>query len=132
MIYATKRQIKAFHAALGAQKARAFKAEMVLEASGGRTSSSKELSFEEMKGLLASLNSDKQSGGKRAMMRKMAAIAHRIGWKTEDGQLDKARLDDWARRFGKFNKAVPEHTAKELVELLAQFEAVEKHYENRA
>lgn len=136
----TTLQVKAIMATLGAMKLMGQKDSIILGASGGRTSSTRGLTFYEAKSLLAALN-DKTVNDERKqrMIRKLFAQAREIGWVKDhsyvapDGKLRKdaitAELHKWVEKYGYLHKKLNQYTYEELPKLLTQFEkGPYKHY----
>lgn len=131
---ATPQQTQAIHAVLWKKGLLKHKEELVLDASEGRTRSSRDLTKEEAKQLLTSLNDytvDKAQD-KTPMLKKLFAMCHEMGWITkkmiigEDGKMkegkDYARVYSWVEAHGYLKKKLNRYTYNELPKLISVFE----------
>ena len=102
------------------------KADLVQEASEGRTSSSAELSSEECQRLINHLqtmvNDQNRNTPENRMRRKVISIVHELRWKTPDGKIDYKRLDAWMLKYSYLHKKLNSYSAAELPALVTQFD----------
>ncbi len=133
---ASKKQVQAINAILATSGQMEFKKDIIWNATGGRTDRSSKMTFEEAKGLLASLNLgqvfSKEESGKIRMVRYIIAMAHEMGWIKKrvilnaDGHLgqlnDYTELTIWLVKYGYLKKPLNEYTYLELPKLLTQFQ----------
>lgn len=134
MSNATPQQITAIHCALHAQQLMKHKATIISGVSQGRTVSSKQLTFEEAKFLLADLNKNntqKEDGQK--MRNNIIAMAHEMGWITTKQVVtptglktvnDYSNLDAWMLQYSYQKKKLFNYTYQQLPKLVTQFKAV--------
>ncbi|MDB9473479.1 MULTISPECIES: hypothetical protein [Nostocales] len=127
-------RIHAMLAQLGVDKD--TKKSMLSELTGGRTSSTKDLSKDEadkfinqLKYLINQMGSDSAD----VMRKKIIGIAHNMGWqiicsRTNKVVADIERINNWCVKFGKFKKPLNKHQYSELVQLVSQFQNVEKQH----
>lgn len=129
---ATKEQIKAINTILSKKGLMDQKANIIGGATHGRTEHSSELLHDEAHGLLIALNkittTPKPS---KKMFGKMVAIAHEMGWITEQtvvtasGMQKKNNYNDlnnWVLKYGYLKKKLNDYTYAEFPKLLTQFE----------
>lgn len=143
---ATPEQVKAINATLAKMGLMSDKADIVLNATDGRTSHSSAMSFEEAKALLAALNRNVKATQatpkpSQKMVNKLFAMAHEIGWikgvtmVTPAGitcKKDYSRVHAWVDKFGYLHKPLSQYTYAELPKLVAQFEyGPYKHFLNK-
>lgn len=128
-----KSQIKRIHTILSTYaKHRGFpiekseKQQFVRECSGGRCSSTTELTHAEAEQMIFDLANLTYSTGdyqKADRQRKlMIHYARQMGWETEDGKADMKRINAWCIKTGYLHKPLMEHDAKELPKLVNQFQ----------
>ncbi|MEO8589438.1 MAG: hypothetical protein ABI432_08730 [Flavobacteriales bacterium] len=101
--------------------------ELVYQFTQGRTNSSREMLAHECNSLIHTLEQqlDDTEGDKLyRMRRKVFSLAHELGWELINGKVDRERLDFWCSKYGKFHKALMEHTVPELRSLITQLELV--------
>ena len=144
-------QNKALHSLLTLSGTAGMKADLVREASGGRTASSKELTSIEATHLIKHLENKlpskqfstaawlkkkaeketaevKEAGNR--MRRKIFSSCHQMGWyvpgMVKDGKpvLDYVRIDAYCTKYSPQHKALNKHTNAELTVLVSQFEKV--------
>lgn len=146
---ATAEQVKAINATLAKMGLMSDKADIVLNASAGRTTSTKALTIEEARSLLASLNKQgivggisspagRPGGASQKMTAKLFAMAHEMGWITAatvvgsagmETKKDYSRLHAWVLKYGYLHKPLSQYSYKEMPKLVSQFElGVYKHY----
>lgn len=105
-------------------------ADMVEQATKGRTQSRKELTELEARGLIRKLNETQKDNAVRAqrMRRKIIAMAHELGWQRDNAltgqrQADIERIDRWLTTYSGPKKPLKELTdAKETSKVVTQFE----------
>lgn len=132
---ASEAQIKALHTVLHKKGLLEHKAEMIGALTGGRTTSSKELNYDEAHALLQDLNKDNVSEdqGKR-MRNNIIAMAHELNWITSNqvinaaGKMevkkDYSRLDNWMQKSSYLKKKLWDYSYNELPKLVTQFKNV--------
>ncbi len=100
--------------------------------SSGRTTSIKELTFDEAGALIGQMKEDLgiEDSPKDKMQRKILSLAHEMGWKTPGGKVDVARVNSWCLKYGTFHKPFRAHHESELPSLVTQFEQVHLHFLN--
>lgn len=143
----TTQQIKAIQTMISKDaNMKAAKEDIVRGASKGRTSSVKELSFDEAKGLIGSLKLmqpakvvDKTDPCHK-MRGKILSMAHELGWRQQDGKgnllldekgkpkVDYERVNNWCIQYGHAHKRLDKHTAAELTKLVWQFKQAYKDF----
>jgi hypothetical protein len=107
--------------------------------SGGRTESSKELTFNEAGAVIAHFQSMDQEDRRSNKMRNyVLSMAHEMGWEKEGIKIEVAgttyskkkvdveRVNNWCVKFGYLHKKLDEYTYEELPKLVSQFEEVYK------
>ena len=139
----TENQLRAIHTLMGKFGITDKKdKESIIESfSGKRTTSSKELSFNEAGALIEHFQSMDQSERRSTKMRnKILMMAHEMGWELpakpsipgyEPGikpknKVDLARVNNWCVKFGHAHKPLDQYTYEELPKLVSQFEEVYK------
>lgn len=104
----------------------------------GRTISSKELTMTEARLLLSRLNQDDEQVRKmmlaeaRTLCRSIYFLASQISFLNkdypsdteEDREMNKAKLNVWARKYSKFHKNIQQMNVCELKEVKKQLEAI--------
>ncbi|MBS1783172.1 MAG: hypothetical protein JSS78_08900 [Bacteroidetes bacterium] len=110
---------------------------IVLGASQQRTTSTKELTSEEAKGLIQYLKKqDAQEQRAETMRRKIISRAHEMRWHTAETKdlprnyrkVDMPRLDDWMLKSSYLHKKLNQYRYSELPALVTQFEQVYKSF----
>lgn len=105
---------------------------------GGRTISSKELTMTEARLLLSRLNKEDEQVRKmmlaeaRTLCRSIYFLASQISFLNkdyptdtqEDFDMNKAKIDVWARKYSRFHKNVNQMNVVELKEVKKQLEAI--------
>lgn len=127
----TPGQIKIIRTIISARKLDHMKDELILSASEGRTSSTKDLYFIEADALIKSLNTEgKKEEDKSYKMRgKILSMAHEMQWyKPGTRKLNYDRINEWCEKFGYLHKRLDRYTYSELPKLVTQFEAVHKDF----
>lgn len=128
MQFANNQQKAAIHAILrkmGMDKDVEYKRDLVINASKGRCTSTRDLYYGEAQELINSLNgalgqSDEDIRANN-MRRKIIGIARAAGWE-KDGKADMDRINGWCQSRGQFHKGLNEHTYSELPALVTQFQ----------
>ena len=128
-----------------------FKKDMVHAFTGGRVSSTKELTWKEAQQLIEKLSGitveqprvpkvltreqqmalDIKMADKRECDKKRKLLiryAHQMGWEQADGKADMNRLNGWCINYGQFHKPLMEHTSTELSKIAVQLEKAYKDY----
>lgn len=130
---ATAAQLQKLHALLYNKGLLNRKQEIVEGVSGGRVSSSKDLTREEIGDLLTSLDdyNTVQKDKKGPMIKKLFAMAHEMGWVEkrtvfQDGELvekkDYGKVYEWVKKHGYKKTDLRRYTYKELPKLISVFE----------
>ncbi|MBC6425213.1 MAG: hypothetical protein GDA51_01815 [Ekhidna sp.] len=114
------------------------RSEVVLEVSGGRTCSLRQLSAAEYAHLLQRLRHFLPRGrdevSENNMRRKVIALFRKMGYEQavidEKGRMqfaaDMPAIEAWVKKYGKFHKSLNRHTKKELAQLVSQVELMNK------
>ncbi len=135
----TPAQLKALHATfhkLGMDDD--ARHECIASFTSGRTASSKYLTMNEARLLLSRLNQDDEQMRKmlleeaRTLCRSIYYLASRISFLNknypsdteEDREMNKAKVDIWARKYSKFRKNIRQMNVGELREVKRQLEAI--------
>jgi hypothetical protein len=145
-IYRSKSQNNLLHQLLERCGLSDMKAELVLAYTSGRSQHSSEMSWEECQQLIDSLQQNENK-----MRRKVLSICHQLGWycykkpyaeapvhewqlQLSNGRpiLDMKRINDWCIKYSHVHKSLNEHSEKDLVKLVSQFQLVLKHHLNKA
>ena len=138
---ANTQQIKAFWATLSSLGMKDEKEALVLQATNHRTTSSRDMSHQEMMDLLTHLNGGpgkkprKVNEERVRMIKKVHFLCHQMEWQktTPDGvlllkegrpQIDKERLDNWCQKYGPHKQPFNDHKTDQLPKLLAVLEKV--------
>lgn len=106
------------------------RAELVHSFSKGRTASSRELSIKEANALLSHLQVMVKDSDKSAdkMRKKIIHYARLMGWEQQNGKADMQRLESFILDKGVIKKPLNNFTAKELPQLVSQFESIYKKH----
>ncbi len=107
------------------------KADLVSGFTNGRSDSSKDLTNEEAKKMIAYLNStaDIHNEKSNKMRRKIISLAHEMHWHLSGTQkIDMPRLNAWCVKFGYLKKELNKYRYNELTTLVTQFTAVYNSY----
>lgn len=135
----TPEQLKALHATfhkLGMDDD--ARHECIASFTSGRTASSKYLTMNEARLLLSRLNQDDEQMRKmlleeaRTLCRSIYYLASQISFLNknypsdteEDREMNKAKVDIWARKYSKFRKNIRQMNVGELREVKKQLEAI--------
>ena len=132
----TKTQIAAVHVLLDKHGLTDDKANIIKQISNGRTSSTRELKFEEAMRWINAMNNKQpnDSDKKQRMFKHIIAMAHEMGWiKKEkrvmrEGDIKVVNIYDdlhaWVEKYGYLHKPMHKYTYEELPKLVTQFKAV--------
>lgn len=113
---------------------------IVQENTGGRTTSTRELTDSEARQILAQLKSldgastreDQEKAKADKMKRNIIRMAHEMGWKIKgSSKIDMKRLNDWCTKSGYLHKPLDNHIYSELPKLVTQFQIVHKGFLNK-
>jgi hypothetical protein len=134
----TKNQIITINTLLTQKGLQQDKAVIITGASGGRCSSTRELTCEEARRLIIFLNGKKtvendDKGGR--MRRHIIAMAHEMGWVKEvrvvsgstgaiESKRDYQDIHRWVTKYGYLHKPFNDYTYNELPKLVTQFKEV--------
>jgi hypothetical protein len=109
----------------------ARKTDIITGFTGGRSSSSRDMSFNEASALIQHLKGlDPQERKAEVMRRKIISMAHEMGWHLPGGnKIDMRRVDAWCLKYGYRHKKLDGYQYKDLPLLVTQFETGPyKHY----
>lgn len=103
------------------------KDELVYGASSGRTTSLRQLTMIEAKGLLSILL---ESDPANNMRKKIYSMAHEMRWvkSSDPGKVDKQKLDAIVLKYGYLHKKLMSYSYEELPKLVTQVENMLKSY----
>ncbi len=126
-------QLKTLHALLSSTGTMQFKREMIRDISGGRTESSRELTYQEAERIIEHLKSlNPTISGAEKMRKKILSFAHEMGWHTlinGEWKIDIKSVDSWCVKYSYLKKRLNDYTYEELPKLVTQFEhGPYKHY----
>jgi hypothetical protein len=127
----TPKQLKGVHTLFSKAgiKEKKDKGDVIISFTGGRTNSSRLMSFNEAEALIGHLKSmDPQTTGADKMRKKIISLAHEMNWKLESGKIDMKHINDWCKKFGYLHKVLDEYSYDELPQLVTQFESVYKDF----
>lgn len=125
MNYASKPQIAKIHVLLTQLNLMDSKKQIVSEFSNGRTSSSKELSFQEAKQLISRLAEHSPTERMKSLVFSLAYQAGIIyGSSGEDKKINAAKLNLFLKERGAVKKELNAMTYPELIRVHRQFEAI--------
>lgn len=139
----TKGQIIAINVAINKKGLADEKRKMIGDASNGRVTSTKDLSFDEAHSLLMFLNADTDNNQVKLdrQVRKLFAIAYDLKWIKEvsvigkGGKLEKKKdfsvVYQWVKQYGYLKKELREYNEKELPALITQLQRVAGYYLNK-
>lgn len=142
----TPQQLKALHATfhkLGMDDD--ARHECIASFTSGRTASSKHLTMTEARLLLSRLNQDDEQVRRmmlteaRTLCRSIYFLASQISFLNkdyptdtqEDFEMNKAKIDVWARKYSRFHKNVNQMNVAELKEVKEQLEAIARKEKTR-
>lgn len=113
-------QNKLIHALLNSTGMMQQKKNIIMGFTGGRSDSSKGLTYEEAGAMLVYLKSQDAA---HKMRRKIIKLAHEIDWKKPgSNMIDLHAIDNWCKKYGYGHKGLNEYTTVELPKLVTQFE----------
>lgn len=112
----------------------------------GRTSSSKELTMDEARLLISRLKGEDEQMRKmlleeaRALLRSIYYLSTQISFLNkdfptdtqEDFEMNKAKIDVWARKYSRFHKNIRQMNVEELRQVKKQLEAIARKENDRA
>lgn len=112
----------------------------------GRTSSSKELTMDEARLLISRLKGEDEQMRKmlleeaRALLRSIYHLSTQISFLNkdfptdtqEDFEMNKAKIDVWARKYSRFHKNIRQMNVEELRQVKKQLEAIARKENDRA
>lgn len=123
----SKQQIKILHTLLSRTGQMQYKREIINDFSGGRTTSSKELSYDEAKYLIGQLNG---LDPYQKMRKKVFALAYEMGMiygdTPEDIKMNAAKIDLFLKSRGTVKKPLIELNLTELNKVVNQFYVMAK------
>lgn len=143
----TPQQLKALHAAFRANgmddDARHG---CIYSFTSGRTSSSKELTMDEARLLISRLKGEDEQMRKmlleeaRALLRSIYYLSTQISFLNkdfptdtqEDFEMNKAKIDVWARKYSRFHKNIRQMNVEELRQVKKQLEAIARKENDKA
>lgn len=143
----TPQQLKALHATfhrIGMDDD--ARHECIYAFTSGRTESSKELTMDEARLLMSRLNEDDERMRRmlieeaRTLCRSIYYLSTRISFLNkdfptdtqEDFEMNKAKIDVWARKYSRFRKNIRQMNVSELREVKKQLEAIARKENDRA
>jgi hypothetical protein len=101
-------------------------------ASNGRTESTKALTENEAKIILAELEQKfPVRDGADVMRKKIISFAHQMFWELPGGKADMKRINNWCVEKGPYQKKLNDHTVKELTILVSVFKKIYKDFMDR-
>jgi len=113
-------QLKTLHVLLNNSGLMEQKKNLIAGITGGRTESSKELTYPEAGALITYLKTQEEG---HKMRRKIISLAHEMGWKLPGtNKIDIAHINDWCKKYGFGKKQLNEYTVAELPRLVTQFQ----------
>lgn len=100
------------------------KEELIHTYTDGRTTSIRDLLFDEAKSIISALTSGEVSIQSPAnkMRRKILSMAHEMDWELSTGQVDMKRINKWCVEYGYLHKELDQYTESELPQLINAFE----------
>jgi hypothetical protein len=118
-------QVSCIMAMINKLKLKAQKEHIIMGATDGRTTSTRELTSDEANALIKYLKSqDPDEIGAEKMRRKIISMAHEMGWKLPNSKADMERVDNWCVKYGFLHKKLNQYLYNELPKLVTQFESV--------
>lgn len=130
----TLSQNKTFHTLLGQTGLTAEKPALVNEFTGGRSSSSADMSVDEMAMLILHLQDclgtvpatirQADAASANQQRRRILAVAHQLRWEVAGGAVDMARVDKFCTEHGYLHKSLNDYTHEQLPKLINQFDQV--------
>lgn len=131
----TPSQSKKLHTLLSHLGLMDEKRQMITNFTGGRTSSSRQLTRKEAAVLIDGM--DKEDPAKK-MIRKIFAICHAMNWipahngNESEKRMNQAVIDMFLKKRGTYKKRLQDHTFSELPAVVSQFESIQKHCHEQA
>ncbi|MGV3588116.1 MAG: phage protein GemA/Gp16 family protein [Adhaeribacter sp.] len=136
-------QNKRLHLLLGKAGLMDEKPELVSFYTNGRTTSSRELTYQEADKLIKYLESITQSKQKATaesadkMRKNIIAICYELGWiepsdNPEERKINMAAIDSFIKQRGYLKKPLNDFTPKELPKLVSQFKQILEHSKQTA
>jgi len=103
---------------------------MIMGFTGGRSDSSKELTYNEAAAFIKHLKGlDPNKAGAEKMRNKILYYAHEMGWHIKGTtKIDMQRVDNWCLTKGYIKRKLDNYSYEELPKLVSQFEAVYKYF----
>ncbi|WP_149913511.1 hypothetical protein [Sphingobacterium cavernae] len=100
------------------------KEELIYLHTDGRSTSIRDLKFEEADKVIRSLTSGevKYHTPKEKMVRKILSMAHEMNWELQTGKVDMDRVNRWCVDYGYLHKEIDRYTESELPQLVSAFE----------
>ena len=130
MKYASKEQVQKIRIMLKQQDQDEFKDHIIASFSNERTSSTRELSFEEAKQLIKHLV---ENDGRTNLIKKLYAMAYKakiiFDGNADDKKMNRAKLDRFLKEKGAVKKPLDKLTKIDLVKVVSQFEQIVKNNE---
>ncbi len=130
-------QKKCINTLMSKQKLQATRKAIISGASGERTESSSELTFDEANQLIKYLKGrDKEEQAADKMRKKIIAMAYEYAKIPANGTAEEkketvARLNEWCIQYGYLHKELNKYTYAELPKLVTQFQHVLSDYFKR-
>ena len=120
-------QSKLLHTLLNSTGLVPQKKNLIMGFTGGRSDSSKDLTYQEAGALITYLKSQDAA---HKMRRKIISMAHEMGWKIPGtNKIDMNAINEWCKKYGFGHKLLNEYKEAELPKLVTQFEnGPYKHY----
>jgi polyhydroxyalkanoate synthesis regulator phasin len=129
---ASKEQIKQLYAILNRLSMTEDKDSIVYDATGGRTTSVREMEMREAKLLIDELNrkanNSKEEQEKMRMKRKIFLMCRQMDWRTDEGDTDYKRIDAYCIKYGSAKKSIWKCNKEELRVLIYQLTKTFEHY----
>jgi len=123
----TAKQLKIMHFLLNNNKLMEYKRDLVLEYSGGRCESSKQLTEQEAQNLINHLNEHDPSD---KMRKKIISICYQIGMiygdSPEDRKMNQVKVYAFIQKIGYLKKPFNSYSRAELTKLIYQVEQILK------
>lgn len=100
------------------------KEELIYVHTDGRSTSIRDLRFEEADKVIKSLvsGSVQYHTPKEKMVRKILSMAHEMNWELKTGKIDMERVNNWCVNYGYLHKPLDQYTGRELPQLVSAFE----------
>lgn len=107
---------------------------MIAGATNGRTTSSREMTSQEIEGLCNGLASTalSQQGdikdSRDVMRKKIISRGYKLGWTLPNGKIDMEAVNTWCIDYGHMHVPLNDYKYDELVKLVGQMDATYKSY----